>query len=351
MAPKSALPNLTSIRLLAAIYVFGFHFVGTQYFSLGNTGINLFFVLSGFILAYNHPSVPDRRRFFAFRLARIYPLYALSLVLSLPQYISAHRHDRLAMLGIPMSFALLQTWVPPLKQSVNYAAWTLPIETFFYLCFPLLLPFVHRQVGRWKLWMGILAILLVAPTLFTFFVLMPAVPVHALMLKDMLNIPVFHLGEFVMGMFLGLRFLEKRPVFTGWHVLLAALFLVACSVLIHPIPWFYVELCVDGLLALPYAILIYVLAGWESRWFGHPLLQLGGEISYGIYLLQFPVNAVLYRLVHQTGPVFVAALFVLLSATAYFCYVRVEKPARRFILTKLGYHPSPKPIPTPGLQT
>ncbi len=353
MATEPALPNLTTVRLLAAMYVLCFHFVPSRYASMGYTGVNLFFVLSGFILAYNHPEVPERRRFFAYRLARIYPLYALSLVLSLPQYIHSNRHNTAALLeGIPLSFALLQTWWRPLHHDrLNPAGWTMPAEALFYLCFPFLLPLVHRAVVRWKLWVGVMAVVLVAPTMFTFFVLMPAFQAHALALKDLLNLPVFHLGEFVIGMVLGLRFLKRRPVFSGWHALLALLLLVVCSALVHPIPSFYGELVLDGLLAIHYAVLIYVLAGWNSGWFGHPLLQLGGEISYGIYLLQFPVGAVLFRLRHHTGAAFDALFFVTLSTVAYICYILVEKPARRIILTRLGYQPSPKPIPTPGLRT
>jgi peptidoglycan/LPS O-acetylase OafA/YrhL len=350
MASRPPLPNLTTVRLLAAVHVFCFHFLQwVPGSSMGFTGVNLFFVLSGFILAYNHPTVPDKRRFLAFRLARIYPLYCLSLLLGLPQFLSAHRHSPTTLLGIPLSFVLLQTWVPPLRNSLNYAAWTLPVEMFFYASFPLLLPTVARNLGRWKLWIAVLGMLLVLPTSTMFFAVMPAFPAHAATLKDLLNIPLFHLGEFVIGMFLGLRFLERQPTFSGRQVLLATLLLVVCLALARPIPWRYLELMLDGLFAVPYGIFLYVLAGWRSRWFAHPLLQLGGEISYGLYLLQFQFELVLVRFWHPYTPAVGLTLLVITSLAAYACYVWVEKPARQGMLRRFGYHPTPKPIPTPGL--
>lgn len=350
MASKPALPNLTTIRLFAAIYVFCFHFIETPLFSLGLTGVNLFFVLSGFILAYNYPSVPSPRKFYAFRFARIYPLYALALLMSLPFFLHTTIHRNIADLwAIPLTFSMMQTWWPPLRMAMNPAAWTLSVEVFFYLCFPLLAPWAARRVNHWKQWVLVCCGLLVLPTTLYCFVLRPRFPAYDDIMSLTLTLPIFHLCEFVAGIFIGTRYLKMHPTFKGWHVALAALFLVLCLAAAGQIPWYNRRLFDDGLMTLPYGILLYTLAGWPSRWFSHPLLQLGGEISYGIYLLQFPATVWLRVVLHQPKPSVVLGAITTLIA-AYLGYRFVEKPMRVTVLKWLGYHPSAKPIPTPGLQ-
>ena len=50
------LNSLTSFRFLAALMVFVFHLGLLQQYQLGAAGVSFFFVLSGFILAYNYHS-------------------------------------------------------------------------------------------------------------------------------------------------------------------------------------------------------------------------------------------------------------------------------------------------------
>lgn len=93
---RSHLTALTGLRFLAAIHVVLFHrreaFPGLPYavenlLVSGNIGVNLFFVLSGFVLAYNYMNddgLPSRREFWVARFARIYPVYLLAFLLFAP---------------------------------------------------------------------------------------------------------------------------------------------------------------------------------------------------------------------------------------------------------------------------
>src|SRR5690348_9842412 len=91
---------LTGLRFFAAFYVVIFHF-GKYHlasaphwlFNIGRSGyiaVGLFFVLSGFVLTYTYlgGAAPwtrlDKRTFWVARLARIYPLYVLSLAMAVP---------------------------------------------------------------------------------------------------------------------------------------------------------------------------------------------------------------------------------------------------------------------------
>src|ERR1700722_13625137 len=95
--PPNRMPpirSLTGARFIAALLVVCFHFVPhaptwmNSIIRNGYLGVPFFFVLSGFILTYNYASDSQRqigaRSFWVARFARIYPIYLVSLVLSLP---------------------------------------------------------------------------------------------------------------------------------------------------------------------------------------------------------------------------------------------------------------------------
>ena len=85
--------TLTSLRLIFALMVFGAHcyiisdFFNIHFFKEGFVGVSFFFVLSGFIIAYNYQkklseNTMTKRRFWVARIARIYPLHWLTLFMA-----------------------------------------------------------------------------------------------------------------------------------------------------------------------------------------------------------------------------------------------------------------------------
>ena len=86
---------LTGLRCFAAINIVFFHFSNPQWFGFlapvvnaGFISVSYFILLSGFVLAYNYAERArngqlDRTRFWEARFTRIYPIYLLSLILSL----------------------------------------------------------------------------------------------------------------------------------------------------------------------------------------------------------------------------------------------------------------------------
>lgn len=134
LAPRGERPQLaalTSLRFWAAFYVLAFHYAGTFFnvpaksgiVSLGYTGVTFFFMLSGFILAYNYSltNFTDRSKLFDYfisRFARIYPVYVLSLLVSLPYFLVDVLQAKSPVLKTVMTSAgafsplVLQAWVP-----------------------------------------------------------------------------------------------------------------------------------------------------------------------------------------------------------------------------------------------
>lgn len=94
--------TLTSLRLIFALMVFGAHcyvvddFFDVHFFKEGFVGVSFFFVLSGFIIAYNYQEKlqtgeVSRRTFWVARIARVYPLHWLTLCIAvvLGNYVTA----------------------------------------------------------------------------------------------------------------------------------------------------------------------------------------------------------------------------------------------------------------------
>lgn len=110
-------------------------------FHAGAMGVDLFFVISGFIIVYvtrNHAgNWPDTQQYFRRRLARIFPMYWLItlLYLSFPQFVDVHQvgWEKIirSMLLLPMYW--LNNWVNPFV----IQGWTLYYELFFYILFGL----------------------------------------------------------------------------------------------------------------------------------------------------------------------------------------------------------------------
>ncbi len=120
----------------------------------GFLAVDLFFVLSGFVISLAHadefapsaaPRAPLARRFLVLRLARIYPLHAVMLVLFLlnPLALSLFSAQgdpgpRYAPAYFVESLLLVQNWGFAPELAWNVPAWSISTEWFAYLLFPLL---------------------------------------------------------------------------------------------------------------------------------------------------------------------------------------------------------------------
>lgn len=152
-----ALPALTSIRGVAAVGVVLFHLRDSysgqtnwlEFFSRGSMGVDLFFVLSGFILAHVYgnfngqaPAKLDWHRFIVARVARIYPLHLvtllamLMLVMTWPAFARRYE-DYTSTFSFVLNLLLIQNW-GLIRVSWNIPSWSISAEWLMYLLFPLL---------------------------------------------------------------------------------------------------------------------------------------------------------------------------------------------------------------------
>ncbi len=362
---RAPLPGLTALRFFAATYVLLFHLfpvsesaalhpsIWQRLVGAGFTGVSCFFVLSGFILAYTHPEVGNKATFFRARFARIYPLYLLAFLLALPNFL---RHVFLVgslgqLWAIPLNLLLLQAWFPPLALAINTPAWTLSCEAFFYLLFPFVIGQAWLRTRRpAQLILGLWALQLLPPILGHLW-LFPGHPSQTQPVYAALFLPVMRLGEFLAGVVLGLAFLRRQSTprrevpAAPWLLPLSLVLCVALLCLNFTLPH---EVVRNGLMVGPFCLLIWALATTKPGFLASRPLQLGGEISYGVYLLQAPMSHWLYSVLSRIplGFLHSPAWIVLVYPFAWLTYLAVEKPGRNLLLGRRAAH-APKPIPTP----
>jgi peptidoglycan/LPS O-acetylase OafA/YrhL len=343
------------------MYVVFFHYfplpaVGTPFARCLNHGylaVDLFFVLSGFVMTmtYQHFFEPGWSpaaylRFLGRRIARIYPLYIAATLAGFVLVIVGWQthYQPTAPLGWDLFFNLtmIQSW--GLAESFDSPAWSLSAEWAAYLLFPLLLvPAMFRKPPA--AWLSALLCVLTLAALAAF-------PSQDWNKSEPLNISDHHFGlpvircvaEFVLGI------LAFRVAVTPFGRSFASNRRIAALVC----------LAVVGTAALPksdlaivllFPVLVVVLtseAHLPGRILASPPIEFLGRLSYSIYLVHkllflllnwIDANGHAYGLSHARlyGAVICLALTFAIAFTAY---RTIEVPGRRRLRELFeGAHP------------
>ena len=318
----------------------------------GETAVSLFFVLSGFILAYVYAprsvaGATGRRRFWWARFARVYPLYALSVIVAAPIGALAIVQGNPPGIGIAKTaaalvanFGLIQAWHPRLVYTCNLPAWSLSAEAFYYLLFPFLAISVARFTKRIGLAICVIAVVygcsICAP------IAVAQIAPQGLNLSAVVKYnPLLRLPEFLIGVIAGQLFtgiaVEKRFACArraGRFAVVAAVAILLLECEPAHLPFGH-----PNRFSPLYAMLIYSLAfqtgplNWllSSRW-----LVLAGEASYATYLLHLPLWkywCFASNTEESTSPTVKSTVtFILvLTGISYAAYVLVERPARAWL--------------------
>ena len=179
---RPVMPELDTVRGLAILLVLFFHGFGFQFASAplprlahlfvvatmpGWVGVNLFFVLSGFLItgilldSKNHPHY--YRRFYVRRALRILPAYyAFLLLLAVAPRTGWLDHRQVSWQFVGLSFLYLSNVTNLFAVPMQYGAlWSLAVEEHFYLGWP----FVVRATSRKTLALSALAVVFICPVL------------------------------------------------------------------------------------------------------------------------------------------------------------------------------------------
>lgn len=304
------------------------HFV-TIFLEHGDIGVPLFFMLSGFILYYtyedNLKTGRDLYKFFVARVARLYPVYLLAIAIAIPL------NGRLPHGRELLIFPMLQSWTVP-ASSFGYTwiiqAWTLSVEAFFYLCFPMLLLLLQRGWSAATLWCASAALFAVNVALRTSR-FHPSIP--STWVSTHILLPVLCLPQFFLGMTLGALFLRKQSRIpdsssNDWITLVGML--LSGFVISSGVGGYFLE--VAAFVGCAWSI--YRLAdgrGWLTNALSNPIMMLLGGASFSVYILQGLIREYSRRAFAHTHPGLDAALSpIILIGISCLIFLYYEEPMR-----------------------
>jgi len=286
------IPALDGVRGVAILVVLAhnLHAFSSSPFSLlsdyGWLGVDLFFVLSGFlitgILLDTRPSEHFFRNFYARRCLRIWPLYYSVLLLMFVIVPLLRPHDALEIFrrSHPVwsyPFFLQNFFVPEPVSAVGPlgVSWSLAVEELFYLVWPLFVRYSPTRMLQTIAWV----VLLGSPVLRLFFVTR-----HWLIYSN----PFCRLDGLMAGALLALfvrttTFRSPPLVKPAWILLLAPVPLGIVTERYNA-RWLTFSLAVVASAAFVYLAQfsgsVWLKAGLTNRF-----LVFTGTISYGLYLL------------------------------------------------------------------
>ena len=306
-------------------------------YDYGHVAVEYFWAVSGFVFAHVYlADTRARQRFWAARVARLWPLHLLTLgVMATLQWIYTaingaafiyHHQDPWHFL---LNLFMAQTWGWQVNQSYNGPTWSLSTEILAYAGFWMLLPALRRMPLALSLPVALAMFALVFGN-----VLPPGAPAEALGAK--LATVVNCVGYFFAGV------MVYGAALKGWLtvprlLVLAPLLALAGYEMSGLRQHGHDAAILTGTFAVLCATLAIDLADRTD------VLRLGkqlGDASYGIYLWHFPLQLALVLLVDATlgtrmafrQPVFLF-IFVGASILAGFASHRwIERPAQRAVM-------------------
>ena len=343
--PAGELAGLTGLRGIAALTVFIAH--GRFYelvpilrpmlifFEWHSLAVDLFFMLSGFVLIHVYAAkfASGRtglwRPYFAARFARVVPLYLATLFACLGIFAAGS-----LVLGkwpahvtweiVVSNLLLVQSWPGIFLMSLNTPSWSLSVEVFCYLAAMPLALFLHRRLPRvWSI--PIIIALLVSWRL-------GLTSVDSGWIGLLRGITGFLVGALLHQFY---RLISDRNSTTMTLVATASFLilqsLVAWGGLTSFLPVFTFPFLIVGL-----ASSVRSLAHdfFQSR----PMLWLG-DLSYSVYLWQGPVFLATYNVLRPhlgAMPVYVRAAWIVFEIAftlglSHLSYHRLELPMRRWL--------------------
>jgi peptidoglycan/LPS O-acetylase OafA/YrhL len=334
--------NLTGLRFYMALWVVIYHVKGDEplhwmdsIIHKGYMGVDVFFVLSGYILTYVYinffekkPSLDKSLSFVKKRFARVYPLH-LATLLGAVVYLSVLKQmipsrGELDYQEIIPQFFMIHAWGIEEKMSWNFPSWSVSTEWFAYL---FVFPLIHLLYRKLHLInFGLLTLFILSG----YFILTTTLfngDVGGQMQWGIFRIfPEFFLGSFACLIWLS-KPSNKQIYFLSilYVVYLGLIWFTFENIL------FVIILCIPCLL-----FLLHKGNRVINFLFGSKFVVFLGEISYSIYMTHFfaiSVTGIIYANVFEGSHRFLFYLIYLLLTLLFstLTYYLVEEPGRKWI--------------------
>jgi peptidoglycan/LPS O-acetylase OafA/YrhL len=377
---RGEIKALTGLRIVASVWVVLFHFrpmvsdVSPDFrenlspvLNSGAQGVDLFFILSGFVLAYNYLdrmgrswSTRETLHFLWLRLARVWPVYLVTLHLAVLWIIFTLHVGRvpssdlakLTAISYVRQVLLVQLWFEPFFDGTSWdgPAWSISAEWLAYLLFGLLILVIFRMKLATR-----------ARTLMVLAVVAQLPPMVLLLTSGVFYTPWSWLPRIVTQFTAGalacaaVRRLElsdraRRVVGYVSLVLIVAMVSVVYLLDAHPITGVLDSGGVVDVLFVPLVMTLAVGVGSLPRLLSTRVMVYGGQISFCLYMVHELVHTawtwavVQFQLTpwHSDSPwkwniIGLIAIAVVLSSLMYHF---VEEPARRWMRRMVDIRPA-----------
>jgi peptidoglycan/LPS O-acetylase OafA/YrhL len=339
---------LTGLRFIAATWLLLYFFWPRLGFpdglypnivANGNLGVDLFFILSGFVLAHVYgPQIENNNyhhgAFIWARLARVYPLHILTTLAVIAIWLLGHHlgtqfdESAFVLWHLPFHITLTHAWGFLQSDGWNFPSWSISAEWFAYLTFPVSFYFVSRF--RKAPINGLIAVLGV------FVAASIVLSANEIVLTDMtwqgaeLRIMISFIGGAMLWQ-LG-RNLETTAQIATIGVYVSTLWLGVSCVFTHSplLIW-------PGLMALVF-FLAETAKHPNNTLIGNKIWVYLGEISFAMYMVHLPVDIVYYQVVEKLigspgkyAAIIAIGAFVSVMLVAAATHAIFEKPIRDFM--------------------
>lgn len=346
--------TLNSLRFFAVVFIFLSHlsfftqydnlkFIFNNYFYEGYFGVTFFFLLSGFVLSYNYYnkinniSLKKVVLFTKKRLAHVYPVHVITLLISLPLlYKDIFLSPMKNLVKFVMNILLLQSFIP--KESIyfsfNAVSWNLSSLLLFYVMFSAILVLIKKITKDENRKVYALIILLILTELILAIVFKNNRHNHWLIYIS----PFYRLIDCTIGILVSIIYLKNKNKNVNMFTINIMEFL---SIIILAIALFKFrdvsQIYRYGVYYAPFlCIIIYVYsfqAGIISRVLKSRLLNYLGKISFSFYMIhQLVIRYILHIKVLKNYPIIMALMcFCISLLAASIIYKYFENPLRKKI--------------------
>ncbi len=342
--------NLTAARGLAALFIVLYHAIGSfgpthlvnTMFSFGYIAVDLFFVMSGFIIAYSTKGTFDRitlknsSNFILKRIARIYPNHALVILLYLLLLFAytilkpnSPPPEKLELSSL-IYFLTLTNNILYDKLDWNGPSWSISAEFLAYIAFPYIYFCLTRLHGKF-MWLVCLASITALAAVYYFN------GFHSIG-DGITSIGIYRcLFEFICGCTI---------YFSGQRIsrafLASLIILVVVGLATYILFTFNVILITSIMVLITYFMTtqsIKLAFTTKSLAPASQALNFLGEISYSLYIIHFFVKDVIKVLANELFLTSWFSLILYLAAsisTAIIIYRYFEIPTRQFLYRKIN---------------
>jgi len=353
---KQFFGGLESLRGVAALIVVFFHvndfnwpnpLTSHRFFCNGYLMVDLFFVLSGFVICHNYRlkigDAGDIGHFMFLRLGRLYPLHLYCLLaflgIEIAKYIGQlkfnfvpHVHGAFSANNAPSFVAnllLIQSFFSFSNLTFDGPSWSISVEFYTYLIFAVVILFFPKKKS----------FLVVSGSL----ILLTMLPLLLCNVNGVTVLPGWSFLRCVLGFFIGVLayhiYDHYHRYISRWSEKVAFCLLIILIIFMS----FRNNAEVDGILVLPvfFALIITIAAepaGLISKMVNSAPLRWLGRVSYSIYMLHYMVLMFVFRLFvftqkyfhtdnrNEIGLAFVFLAITLVLIISQFTYQWIEKP-------------------------